>query len=89
MANKKDFTSNINTPASTFIEEEKPIKRTKNKHTSLMMNKQVSDALQKIAAVNRTSVNAIMNQLAESYVANHTEDIERYNSFFGSGVAKK
>lgn len=39
--------------------------------------------LEKVAAVQRTPMSAIINNLIVEYVKNHRGDIDRYNAFFG------
>lgn len=39
--------------------------------------------LEKVAAVQRTPMSAIVNDLIVEYVENHRGDIDRYNAFFG------
>lgn len=39
--------------------------------------------LEKVAAVQRTHMSAIVNDLIVEYVKNHQVDIDRYNAFFG------
>ena len=39
--------------------------------------------LTKVAMVNRTSLNDIVNDALLAYLVNHQEEIERYNAFFG------
>lgn len=39
--------------------------------------------LEKVAAVQRTPMSAIINNLIVEYVENHRDDIDRYNAFFG------
>lgn len=39
--------------------------------------------LEKVAAVHRTPMSAIVNDLIVEYVKNHQVDIDRYNAFFG------
>lgn len=41
--------------------------------------------LEKVAAVQRTPMSAIINDLIVEYVKNHQGDIKRYNDFFGEG----
>ena len=39
--------------------------------------------LLKVAAVQRTSLNMIVNNAIAEYIDKHGEDIQRYNAFFG------
>lgn len=39
--------------------------------------------LDKVAMVQRTSVNDVVNAALAEYLEKHKNDIERYNSFFG------
>ena len=39
--------------------------------------------LEKVAAVQRTHMSAIVNDLIVEYINNHQGDIQRYNAFFG------
>lgn len=39
--------------------------------------------LEKVAAVQRTPMSAIVNDLIVEYIKNHQSDIDRYNAFFG------
>lgn len=39
--------------------------------------------LEKVAAVQRTPMSAIVNDLIVEYIEKHQDDIQRYNDFFG------
>ena len=39
--------------------------------------------LEKVAAVNRVSVNLLINNLITEHLEKHQDDIDRYNAFFG------
>lgn len=50
---------------------------------AVLMTPLLKADLVKIAAVRRESVNTIVNNALQEYVANHKDDIQRYNDFFG------
>lgn len=41
------------------------------------------EALTKIATVQRSSMNMVINAAVEKYLEEHKNDIDRYNAFFG------
>lgn len=93
----KDFKKNIS-PATAFIsgvagsnnvkEDNKDNKTTKDNkekrdaRANLLFTKKTKTNLEKIATMDRTSVNDIVNKLLEEYLETRQKDIERYDEFF-------
>lgn len=58
-------------------------KATRTERLGLLTEPKTRKDLGKIATINRTSVNNVVNDAIQEYIRNHREDIDRYNSFFG------
>ena len=94
---KKDFLNNIS-PAAAFISnaagvnnvnnndnvnnEVKEEKEKRDARANLLFTKTTKESLEKLAIVDRTSVNDIINKLLEEYIATRQKDIARYDEFF-------
>ncbi|PDH77213.1 hypothetical protein AO457_02455 [Oenococcus oeni] len=93
---KKNALAGINTPAATpaaasFISEADTEKRpgrpaskgeTKSRRTNILFKPSTYEDLQTLALLKRTSVNELLNQLAEEAVAQNRSDIDRFNKDF-------
>lgn len=92
----KDFKSNIS-PAAAFIssaagtnnvkvdnevKEVKDAKEKRDARANLLFTKTTKANLEKIATIDRTSVNDIVNKLLEDYLETRQSDIARYDEFF-------
>ena len=49
----------------------------------VLMTTTAKQNLTKVAMVQRTSINQIINTLIDQYLEEHQNDIQRYNDFFG------
>lgn len=55
----------------------------RSERIAVLVTRTTRRALYKVAMVQRTSVNDIINTAVSDYLEKHLEEIERYNSFFG------
>lgn len=55
----------------------------RSERVAVLMTAAVKDNLTKVAMVQRTSVNLIINAAIATYLEEHQNDIRRYNAFFG------
>lgn len=58
-------------------------KATRTERLALLTEPKTRNDLGKLATINRTSVNSIVNDAIQEYLNNHRDDIKRYNDFFG------
>ncbi|MGO4938359.1 hypothetical protein ACTQ54_12275 [Fundicoccus sp. Sow4_H7] len=80
----------INNPAETFITREHPATvgrpkskgETKDKRTNLLFYPSVYEDLRKIATMKQTSVNDLINTLAEEFIEQEQDAIEMYDKVF-------
>ena len=92
----KDFKNKIS-PAAAFIssaagtnnvkvdnevKEVKDAKEKRDARANLLFTKTTKANLEKIATIDRTSVNDIVNKLLEDYLETRQSDIARYDEFF-------
>ena len=56
----------------------------KSKRLNLLLKPSLFEDLRKIAQLQRTSVNDLINTVLEAYRGEHTEDIEKYKAVFES-----
>ena len=56
---------------------------TRTERLALLTTPKIRNDLEKIAAVNRKSVNSIINDAVQEYLKNHENEISRFNAFFG------
>ena len=57
--------------------------QTKSKRLNLLLRPALLEDLKKIAAMERTSVNDLINTVLGEYAEREAEQIEKYNSVFG------
>ena len=55
----------------------------RSERVAVLMTATVKDNLTKVAMVQRTSVNLIINAAIAEYLEKHQDEIQRYNAFFG------
>ena len=55
----------------------------RSERTAIFITAKTRSDLTKVAMVQRTSVNQIINEAIEKHLAEHQSDIQRYNAFFG------
>jgi predicted transcriptional regulator len=55
----------------------------RNERIALLVTPTTRDNLSKLAMVQRTSINLVLNKAIEQYLEEHKADIDRYNAFFG------
>lgn len=55
----------------------------RSERVAVLMPPKIKADLTKIAAVNRESVNTVINEALLEYLENHQNEIERFNAFFG------
>ena len=54
----------------------------RNERVAVLMTTTVKENLTKVAMVQRTSVNLVINTAISEYLEKHQNDIQRYNAFF-------
>lgn len=92
MATKKTFKAEIQesfSPASAFItapisETQGETKETKSARVNLLFRPSTKLNAEKLAYLNKTSLNDFINTVLDEYIEAHKDDIARYDSFFGS-----
>lgn len=52
---------------------------------AVLVTSTVRKKLEKVSAVQRTSLNNMINDAIEKYLDEHQTDIQRFNDFFGEG----
>lgn len=62
--------------------EVKEVKEKRDARANLLFTKTTKTNLEKIATIDRTSVNDIVNKLLEDYLETRQSDIARYDEFF-------
>lgn len=91
MASKKSFKASVQentSPASAFISaptEETASGEKKEKKTTrvnLLFRPSTKQNIEKLAYLHKTSINDFINTVIDEYIEAHSEEIERYNSFF-------
>lgn len=55
----------------------------RSERVAVLMTATVKENLTKVAMVQRTSVNLIINAAIAEYLEKHQNEIQRYNDFFG------
>ena len=58
-------------------------KATRTERIAVLTELKTRRDLEKIATVNRKSLNGIINDAMQEYLNNHRGEIERFNAFFG------
>ena len=61
----------------------------KTERLAIFVTPRTREDLLKIAAVQRTSVNMIVNNAIAEYLEKHGKDIQRFNDFFGEDTLTK
>lgn len=94
MMSKKNFMNDISPAAAYFSNinntneaaadnnNNKEVKEKRDARANLLFTKTTKESLEKLAIVDRTSVNDIVNKLLEEYIATRQKDIARYDEFF-------
>ena len=97
---KKSFKASVQaveSPASAFISKpsENPVQENKEAVEGKQENKSVRINLlfrpstkrniEKLAFVNHTSTNDFINTVMDKYIADHADEIAKYDSFFSEG----
>lgn len=94
---------NINNPADKFINTDKKqgtdntgntpntvdADETKSKRLNLLVKPSVLDQFKKIATMEQTSTNDLINQVMENYVSDNKEKIELYDKVFKGNAPKQ
>jgi hypothetical protein len=57
----------------------------RSERTVIFITAKTKEDLSKVAMVQRTSVNQVINVAIEKHLEEHQGDIKRYNDFFGEG----
>ncbi len=57
----------------------------RSERTVIFVTVKTREDLSKVAMVQRTSVNQVINAAIEKHLETHQGDIKRYNDFFGEG----
>ena len=55
----------------------------RSERTAIFITAKTKEDLSKVAMVQRTSVNQVINVAIAKYLEDHQNDIQRYNAFFG------
>lgn len=55
---------------------------TKSKRLNLLLQPSTMDALTKIAYMNRSSVNDLINSILKQYTTDHADQVQKYDSIF-------
>lgn len=55
----------------------------RNSRLAVLVTSTTRGKLEKVAAVQRASVNNVINDAIDKYLEEHRDDIQRYNDFFG------
>lgn len=55
----------------------------RSERIAVFVTPKTKEALSKVAMVQRTSVNLVINNAIAAYLEEHQNDIQRYNDFFG------
>ena len=55
----------------------------KRERIAVFLTAKTKEDLMKIATVQKTSMNMVINALVEQCIKDHQNDIQRYNDFFG------
>lgn len=55
----------------------------RSERVAVLMTPTTKANLEKIALVNKTSVNMVINNALDNLLKEHQNDIQRYNDFFG------
>lgn len=58
-------------------------KETKSVRLNLLIKPSTKKDLEKLATVDRTSINDLINRALEEYITTRAEDVAKYNSFYG------
>lgn len=94
MASKKGMFTEANKPASTTPASQllakannttvaSEDKETKSVRLNLLIKPSTKKDLEKIATINRTSINDLINRALEEYITTKAEDIAKFNSVYG------
>lgn len=87
----KESVQESTSPATAFISqpireetpqevEDKPER--KSVRVNLLFRPSTKTAIDKLAFVNKTSINDLINTVLDAYIEEHQAEIEKYNSFF-------
>ena len=94
MMSKKNFMNDISPAAAYFSNisntneaavdnnNNREVKEKRDARANLLFTKTTKESLEKLAIVDRTSVNDIVNKLLEESIATRQKDIARYDEFF-------
>ena len=61
----------------------------KSERLAIFVTPRMREDLLKVAAVQRTSLNMIVNNAIAEYIDKHGKDIQRFNDFFGEDTIRK
>ena len=56
---------------------------TRTERIAVLTTPKIRKDLEKIATVNRKSLNSIINDAVQEYLDNHKDQVARFNAFFG------
>lgn len=86
---KKTFKQEKTPAAMAFIspvQEQQP--ETKSKRVQLLLKPSVWEDLQKIAHMERRSLNDLINRIGEQYAEREAKKVEQYNEIYGKELHK-
>ena len=58
----------------------------RSERIAVLLTTKTKEALTKVAMVQRSSMNAVINSAVDKYLADHKNDIDRYDAFFGEAT---
>ena len=89
---KAEVAKNFMNPAEAFITaaeipqgeaaEPAPKRETKSVRVNLLFRPTTKRNIEKLAFVNKTSINDFIHIVLEEYIAAHSKDLDKYNQFF-------
>lgn len=72
----------IENPAESLISKAETPKQKKNKRVNLAFRADVKEGIEKLAYMNRTSINNLINEILAEYIETHREEINKYDEIF-------
>lgn len=93
----KESVQAVESPASAFISKpnEEPVQKNngsaegkqenKSVRINLLFRPSTKKNIEKLAYVNRTSINDFINTVMDEYISAHPDEIAKYDSFFSEG----
>ncbi len=97
---KKDFKTNImsNSPAAAFLSgqssqipgtQDPDQRETKSVRVNLLVKPSTKSGIEKLATMDRTSMNSLINAILEEYLQQRSADLDKYDQIFKEWEAYK